>query len=66
MPPIEPSPLLPKTVSLDPPVGVRVSTTTDNLKRLNRAEKCVVQWNQGGFHEGLKMIGLANRVRTTT
>ena len=37
---VEPPPLLPKTAILWPPVGVRVSTTTENLRRLKRVEKC--------------------------
>ena len=37
---VEPPPLLPKTTILWPPVGVRVSTTTENLRRLKRVEKC--------------------------
>ena len=45
--PIEPPPLLLKTVSLEPPVGVRVSTTTDHLKRLKRAEKCGAAESKG-------------------
>jgi len=37
---VEPPPLLPKTAILCQPVGVRVSTTTENLRRLKRVEKC--------------------------
>ena len=40
LPSIELPPLLPKAARLQPPVGVKVSTTAENLRRLKRVERC--------------------------